>query len=288
MGANHPGEIALLSNIAEPDIGIITNIGKAHLEGFGSLEGVRKAKGELYDHLGVGQKKILVNADDPVLMEMAAERKLDSVQYGRKPGALVSGKSLEAGPFVRGSLEIDGSTYSISTRLVGKYNFTNILAAAAAGAFFNVDPERIVEAISTYLPSNNRSQFMEGKSNTLILDAYNANPTSLLASLEDFDDDKSVRKMAILGEMLELGEESETEHRRILEWLDRSGIEKVILVGEGFAGLSGPPGSKLMYFTDIQACMTYLQEHKPSGLKILLKGSRKNTLEEATNLLLNC
>lgn len=288
MGANHPGEIALLCNIAEPDLGIITNIGKAHLEGFGSLEGVRKAKGELYDYLALEEKKILINADDNILMEMAVERKLDAVYYGSVPGALVSGTRLDTRAFVSGSLEIDGSAFPVSTKLVGKYNFTNILAAAASGVFFKVDHERIVAAIADYLPTNNRSQFMEGKSNSLILDAYNANPTSLLASLEDFAADKSARKIAILGEMLELGEESEKEHKLIIEWLRGSGIEEVILVGEGFAGLSTSSDDGFMYFTDIQACMQYLESRKPSGSKILLKGSRKNTLEEATNLLLNC
>ena len=287
MGANHPGEIALLCNIAEPDLGIITNIGKAHLEGFGSIEGVRKAKGELYDYLAREEKLVLINADDPVLLDMAKERGLNSVRYGT-PGGKVQGSISATRPFLEGIVKIGDEKFSISTHMPGIYNFTNILAAISAAVHFGIAAKKIIRMISDYVPDNNRSQVVEGKSNTLLLDAYNANPTSMKASLEDFVSDDVQKKMVVLGEMLELGEETDAEHRAILEWLSKSNIEKVLLIGEHFVRLSDSGDYPFLFFADIHKCMKHLSEDKPSGYRILLKGSRKNAMEQATNMLLSC
>jgi UDP-N-acetylmuramoyl-tripeptide--D-alanyl-D-alanine ligase len=288
MGANHPGEIALLCNIAEPDMGIITNIGKAHLEGFGSMEGVRKAKGELYDYLTLKQKPILLNTDDRVLQEMADERGLSGVGYGMEAGTQVLGTIRVTKPFIKGNVSIGGEEYSLSTHMPGAYNFVNMLAAIAAGVHFEIEPEKMVGVLSDYRPDNNRSQIAEGISNTLLLDAYNANPSSMKISLEDFVSGDGHKKMVILGEMLELGEESEAEHRLILDWLIKSKIDKAMLIGEHFVELSESGNYPFLFFSDIQGCMDYLSDNKPSGYQILLKGSRKNALEQATNLLLGC
>jgi len=288
MGANHPGEIALLCNIAEPDLGIITNIGKAHLEGFGSLEGVRKAKGELFDYLAKEDKHAFINVDDRILRDMAEERGLSTVEYGIEHAASVQGSLSATRPFLEGIVKLDNKEFSMSTSITGLYNFTNILAAISVAVHFEIAPKKIIRLLSEYVPDNNRSQLVEGKSNTLLLDAYNANPTSMKASLNDFNSDNVQKKMVILGEMLELGKESDAEHRSILEWLSKSNIDKILLIGELFSGLSDSGEYPFLFFTDIQECMDYLNEHKPTGYRILLKGSRKNALEHATNLLLSC
>ncbi len=288
MGANHPGEIALLCNIAEPDLGIITNIGKAHLEGFGSIEGVRKAKGELYDYLKLEEKPILINTDDIVLQEMADKRGLSGVGYGMEVGAQVLGVISATKPLIKGLVSIGGEEYQLSMHMPGAYNFVNMLAAIAAGVHFGIAPEKMIGVLSDYRPDNNRSQIAEGLSNTLLLDAYNANPSSLKVTLDDFASDDGHKKMVILGEMLELGVESEAEHRLILDWLSKSKIDKAMLIGERFVELSESGNYPFLFFSDIQGCMDYLNENKPSGYKILLKGSRKNALEQATNLLLGC
>ncbi len=288
MGANHPGEIELLCKIAEPDLGIITNIGKAHLEGFGSFEGVKKAKGELYDYLAGEGKSILINSSDQLLVEMAESRGLKGVEYALNTHAGVSGKITATRPFLEGVITIDGHEYSLSTRMLGAYNFLNLLAAISAGIYFGIEVEDILGRLADYSPGNNRSQIAEGKSNTLFLDAYNANPSSMRASLEDFVAGEELMKMAILGEMLELGNESEAEHSSLLNWLKGAGIQKVILIGEQFVKMSEKGEYPFLFFHDVEECMVYLSKHTPSGYRILLKGSRKNALEQATNLLLNC
>ncbi len=286
MGANHADEIALLCNIAEPDLGIITNIGKAHLEGFGSVEGVRKAKGELFDYLALDKKMILFNCDDTRLVDMAKIRGLEGLCYGVENEGDVKGTILDARPYLRGEIEIAGASYPISTRMAGRYNFLNILAAISAGLYFKIKPERIIESLSQYAPENNRSQLIKGKTNTLLLDAYNANPTSMKLALEDFIREQGEKTMVILGEMLELGDESEKEHKIILNYLKDSGVNEVILVGSHFLHFSDKE-YPFHFFADIHECILYLKDNMPTGFRILLKGSRKNTLEEASNLLSN-
>ena len=212
MGANHPGEIKTLANIALPTCGLITNVGKAHLEGFGSLEGVINTKKELYDNLVERGGHLFVNAANPYLTNIINDFQL-FITFGSKTV---------------------GSTFNfqLSTCFVGAYNLDNMLAAITVGLHFGVDEKDICDAISNYVPANNRSQLTKTERNTLIVDAYNANPTSMMAAIDNFDIMEGENKMAILGDMLELGEQSEVEHQNIVRRLMESKIEKVILVGK--------------------------------------------------------
>ncbi len=288
MGANHPGEIAGLCEIALPDTGLITNVGKAHLEGFGSLDGVRKAKGELYDYLAQHDREGIVDVSDPVLKAMAAERSMQYFSYGLDEYTTVSGKLAGQEKGIRGILFIDGQKYDVHSEMTGTYNFRNILAAAATGVYYGVDPVWIVEAVNSYVPENNRSQVLEGKSNRIILDAYNANPTSMMLSLQDFMFRDKGASMVILGDMLELGKAGMKEHQAVLDWLNENGPEEVILVGEIFFSFSGDSRYDFMFFRDLGACIGYLESVPVKDRRILLKGSRKIMLEKATKYLLDC
>jgi len=290
MGANHPGEIAALCRIAEPDTGIITNIGKAHLEGFGGLEGVKRAKGELFDFLAAKGNTAIVDLSDPVLAEMAAARDLPVFSYGTGAGYDVDGQLDENGGIggISGTFSIHHNSLAVSSVLFGAYNFRNMLAAAAAGAWFGVDPEEIAEKIGAYRPQNNRSQVARGRSNTLIMDAYNANPTSMAGALTDLEAMEHDHKMVIFGDMYELGSEENLEHEALLRQLAGGNIEKVCLVGERFGRFRDDPRFPFLFFLRLEECMDYLEQHPPHGALILLKGSRKNALEKATKLLLDC
>jgi UDP-N-acetylmuramoyl-tripeptide--D-alanyl-D-alanine ligase len=288
MGANHVGEIARLCEIAVPNSGIITNIGRAHLEGFGSLEGVRRAKGELYDFLADHAGQAIVNMSDPVLKEMATQRGLKIFSYGLGSGYEVAGKLLESQDEIEGCFSTAGEESRVRSALFGAYNFMNMLTAAAAGVCYGVAAEEISEAIGGYCPENNRSQIMRGRSNTLIMDAYNANPTSMSLALEEFIQRGHPQKMVILGDMYELGEDSEREHENILTRLAESDIREVLLVGEKFGQFSATPAFPFRFFAGLNECMDHLRDNRPEDHLILLKGSRKNALEKATNLLLDC
>lgn len=288
MGANHIGEIARLCEIASPNSGIITNIGRAHLEGFGSLEGVRRAKGELFDFLADHGGQAIVNMSDPVLKEMATERGLKIFSYGPGSGYEVTGGVQESQDEIKGSFRTGEATYKLRSELFGDYNFMNMLTAAAAGVFYGVAPNEISEAISGYRPENNRSQILRGRSNTLIMDAYNANPTSMSLALEEFIRRDHPQKMVILGDMYELGEDSEREHEHVLNRLSESGIQEVLLVGERFGRFSVNPAFPFSFFAGVPECIEYLRSRRPENHLILLKGSRKNALEKTTNLLLDC
>jgi len=288
MGANHPGEINLLCEIANPDVGIITNIGKAHLEGFGGIDGVAQAKGELYDFLAKNDGMALVNGSESRLQDMASQRSVKHFLYGLNAEFYLHGKRTFPSASIEGEFFYRGSGYQIESSLFGEYNFMNILTAAAAGAYYDVDPQDIAEAIAGYSPVNNRSQISKGKTNTLILDAYNANPTSMISALQEFDRDNSERKMVILGDMHELGGVTEAEHESILNWLVGSSIQNIYLVGNYFAHFANDQQFPFNFFTDIDSCIDQIIENPPSGYLILLKGSRKNSLEKATKLLLNC
>ena len=246
MGANHPGEIKTLANIALPTCGLITNVGKAHLEGFGSLEGVINTKKELYDNLVERGGHVFVNANNELLLD--ALRKSHSSfltphsslisTYSSNPdvAADVNGKLLRCAPYVEFEWQSQLSTFNfqLSTCFVGAYNLDNMLAAITVGLHFGVDEKDICDAISNYVPANNRSQLTKTERNTLIVDAYNANPTSMMAAIDNFDIMEGENKMAILGDMLELGEQSEVEHQNIVRRLMESKIEKIILVGKEF------------------------------------------------------
>jgi len=287
MGANHQGEIRELCLIAKPDTGLITNIGKAHLEGFGGIEGVEKGKGELFDYLAENGKKAVVDGSSEVLMRMAKARNLPFFSYGDLASE-VPGQLNSAEERIDGSFMWKNERYSFRSELFGSYNYTNILAAVAAGLMFEVDPLMIVKAVQSYEPQNNRSQRLTGKSNSVIQDAYNANPSSMALSLTAFSKMNADKKMVILGDMYELGKEEQREHEKILELIGSCAIDKVLLVGPRFGSFSRKDFSSFHFFETTEACITYLEELCPKGFTILMKGSRKNTLEKATKCLLDC
>jgi UDP-N-acetylmuramoyl-tripeptide--D-alanyl-D-alanine ligase len=270
MGANHPGEIKTLVNIVEPDFGLITNVGKAHLEGFGSFEGVIRTKGELYDFLRTkADAKVFINHENAHLQGIAAGLQL--VEYGTSESLFVNGEPTGNSPYLslRWREGEDGKWHNVTTHLIGEYNLANALAAVAVGRYFGVEAEKIDEALAGYTPRNNRSQLSRTEHNTLIIDAYNANPTSMMASLQNFRHTKMEHKMAILGDMRELGADSVAEHRKIVDYLRKSDFEEVILVGEEFAKVE----SDYRRFPNVKELIAYLQENRPEGRTILIKGS---------------
>ena len=284
MGANHPGEIAFLCGIADPDLGLITNVGRAHLEGFGSFEGVIQTKTELYRHLSVKEGTIFVNADNPILMEQlpATGYRLSATKYGRGEGANVRGTFVENNPYLHFYFEVGDNVYNVHTHLLGGYNFDNCMAAVAVGLHFGVEPWDIKEAIEEYIPSNQRSEFKEtARGNRLYLDCYNANPSSMAAAIESFKAMKGT--MAVIGGMHELGAEEQKEHERVVEQLTDCGLERVLLVGPEWEPLSHPDNMLLFHNTD--NVRAWLKEHPVSGATILIKGSNTNRLWTLEGLL---
>ncbi len=283
MGANHPHEIATLTRIAEPDYGLITNVGKAHLEGFGSLEGVLRAKGELYDFLRQhGQHVIFIDKDNENLASIA--HGLIEVGYGLAggEGPYVSGRCRSCSPFLSLEWERDGQCFEADTRLVGSYNLKNALAAIAVGCYFNVSPEQIGKALAAYVPCNNRSQLTETASNRLIVDAYNANPSSMRAALENFHQLKTpMPKMVVLGDMKELGKSSLEEHRKVVAYVTECGFDRVAFVGEAF----GTVDSNAEHYPDVEAVKEAFARQKPTGFYILIKGSNRMKLSELQAML---
>lgn len=284
MGASHPGDIKELVEIAEPDYGIITNVGKAHLEGFGSFEGVIRTKGELYDYLRQhGKPTIFLHQDNPYLTEIAGG--LTPVTYGekREEGLYVSGHVTGNSPFLAFEWQNGqaGDTHEVHTQLIGEYNFPNALAAVTIGRFFGVEAEKIDKALNEYSPQNNRSQLKKTADNTLIIDAYNANPTSMLASINNFHKMQAEQKMLILGDMRELGKESHEEHQRIVDRLEECGFKDVVLVGELFAATRHAYST----YPDAPALIAELQRNKPCGKTILIKGSNGIRLSTVVDYL---
>lgn len=283
MGASHPGDIQELVDIAEPDYGIITNVGKAHLEGFGSFEGVMKTKGELYDFIRRKVNgQIFVHHDNPYLMKMSEG--LDRIYYGTGDDLYVNGRVTGNSPYLSVSWKagVNGENHEVSTQLIGDYNFANVMAAIAIGHFFRVPSDRIDSALEEYVPQNNRSQLKQTEHNTLIIDAYNANPTSMMAALENFGNMKAEHKMLILGDMKELGADSATEHQRIVDFIDKHyAFDSVVLVGELFAGAR----HKYESYANVQELIEHLKLHQPQGKTILIKGSNSVKLAEAVCLL---
>ncbi len=274
MGANKPYDIKELVEIAEPTHGIITNIGTAHIEGFGSFEGVLKTKLELYDFIGRTKGHVFVNKDDKVLMSHLPNVTYST--YSTKIDADVIGELVELTPFVNFKWATNNyQSNIISTNLVGGYNFTNFLASICVGDYFDVPNDKINFALSNYQPSNNRSQVTKTKRNTLIVDCYNANPTSMQSALESFLMIKHSNKLAVLGDMLELGNVSEKEHQNIVNWLNENNIE-TILVGKEFSKIK----SKFKTFESVQQLKDELNLDELSNQLILLKGSRGIVLEK--------
>lgn len=276
MGANHPNEIAQLCTIANPDFGIITNIGKAHLEGFGSFEGVVKTKNELYDFIRNKNGRLFVNHDNELLVKLS--NGIDSLTYGKNNSADIKASIVSSNPY----LIINWEGNEIKTNLVGDYNFENVMAAISVGCHFNVEKDLIIEALENYTPTNNRSQFIRSEKNEIVMDAYNANPVSMHHAIKNFRNISSENTLLILGDMRELGKDSEKEHQAIISLIKELKFENVILVGEEFKKTAG---TDFTTFTNVEELLTYINSNDISGKKILIKGSNSIRLEKIVNVL---
>jgi len=286
MGASHPGDIKTLAQTAEPTCGLITNVGKAHLQGFGSLEGVISTKGELYDYLATRDDSVIfVNADNEHLMGILPQgvKAECYTQDEGKAGASVYGRIIACDPFLRLRWRAGeaGQWHEVTTHLIGSYNLDNVLAAVTVGLHFDLTPDKICHALENYVPSNNRSQLTETPHNHLIVDAYNANPTSMAAALDNFSLMEVAPKMAILGEMRELGDSSAEEHRRVVEKLATCPFDEVWLVGQEFKNIDCP----YRKFDDVEQVKAAIAENRPEGHYILIKGSNGTRLFQLPELL---
>ena len=283
MGANHPGEIAFLCGIANPDLGLITNVGRAHLEGFGSFEGVVRTKTELYRHLADKGGLAFVNADNPILTTHSS-LPTKKISYGSGERADVRGTlvSSTTSPYLHFYFEVGDNVYNVHTHLLGSYNFDNCMAAVAVGLHFGVEPWDIKEAIEEYVPSNQRSEYKEtARGNHLYLDCYNANPSSMEAAIASF---KGIGgSMAIIGGMHELGAAERQEHEKVVAQLDACHLEQVLLVGPEWTPLPHPDNMAL--FPDTDSVRARLQANPVSGATILVKGSNTNRLWTLVDLL---
>ena len=273
MGANHQKEIEFLANIALPDYGLITNFGKAHLEGFGGVEGVIKGKSELYDHLKSHDKTIFINNNDVKQIEQVGDYE-NTVLFGSNMSLI------GVQPFVT----IKFNSTEIKTHLTGAYNYNNIAVAIAVGEHFKVDKNSISKAIGNYIPANNRSQIIEKASNKIILDAYNANPTSMMAALENFGNLNGFEKVAILGDMFELGDVSEVEHQFISEYSQKFDIDKIFLVGKHFFKTT-TNATNVTCFQSFEDLKTELANRPLKNKFLLIKGSRGMALERVLDVL---
>ena len=290
-GANHPGEIADLCRIVQADIGLITNVGRAHLEGFGSFEGVKQTKGELYDDIIRRGKQIFINAFDEDLLEMALHRgfalRKDALPY-------VEGRVSKVTPFVEMQWQaaVDEPWHTVQTHLIGAYNISNLRAAVTVGLHFGITPDQIDHALSAYTPTNSRSELRQSGSNRLIVDAYNANPSSMAAALTNFSFFNDEHKMVILGDMRELGAESLKEHIKVVEQLRQMNLERIWLVGEEFrkafdASASCPEKpceGSIRLFKDVEEVKAALAAAPVGGSTILIKGSNGTKLYQLADM----
>jgi len=286
MGANHQGEIAMLCELSNPDYGIITNIGKAHLEGFGGIEGVKIGKSELYKHMETKSGKIFINGDDDVLIELS--KKLEKIYYGEKMQFDVHGKSFSNSEFVEFKWNTKNENIDnqplVKTNMFGHYNFINLLCAACIGNYFNVNKNDINDALESYVPEMNRSQIKKIKTNTIILDAYNANPSSMSLAIDNFENQIFENKIVVLGDMLELGDYSYIEHEKILNQMVSGKIKNVILVGIQFSAFKNmfPQYNFLINIKDLE---NYFMSHQMFDSTLLIKGSRGMQLEKIVEFL---
>lgn len=289
MGANHQQEIAFLCTIAQPTHGLITNIGRAHLEGFGGPEGVKKGKGELFDFLEQGGGTVFVNHDDLVLEEMAFHRHFQkTVYYGKEVHSLVSGEILENVPLLKINwwLNAEGQStqkHELQTNLTGSYNLDNLLAAVSIGSFFGLAAKEINAGIAGYQPENSRSQIVQTKTNTLICDYYNANPSSMEVAIKNLDAIAADKKVLILGDMFELGGHSSAEHELIIKKANEIEADQRIFIGKGFyqhhASFTGT------FFETTDAAFSAIKTAPITNATVLLKGSRGMRLEMLLELL---
>ena len=287
MGANHPGEIADLCTIAEPDLGIITNIGCAHIQGFGSRENILRTKAALYEAVNARRGTLILNADDPtltgILSRLQPTLQAKTVTYGTS-GAFANGTIAQPVPHLVYTLHTHRGDLYIRTRLIGAYNFPNAMAATALALHLGIDPLAIRDAIEAYTPSNMRSQLLTTEHNTIILDAYNANPTSMAAAIDNFRLMPGTAKTLIAGEMRELGPLSDEAHRQLLHQAIQAGIPRVITVGQAFAPVL-PEFPSVEHHPDTPALIQHLCQHPIAGQTILVKGSRANQLEQIIQYL---
>lgn len=278
MGANHLGEIAELCAIAEPDYGLITNVGKAHLEGFGSFEGVKKTKGELYDYIARSGKGIFICVDNDHLEKMSVQNQVKYTYGSIASDAEFKGELVGEQFFVVVRALFSKGCLYLKSKLIGAYNFENILAAARIGLFFDVDPLKIQNAIASYEPNNNRSQLLTKSGADILIDCYNANPTSMLVSIKNFIEIKHENKVVVLGDMLELGEVAADEHQGIVDLLKDSGLKKVFLVGSNFKNTTAPE-----YFhkvSNVELLVDEIRSFEWKNKFLFIKGSRGIKLEK--------
>ncbi|MEM9917649.1 MAG: UDP-N-acetylmuramoyl-tripeptide--D-alanyl-D-alanine ligase [Bacteroidota bacterium] len=285
MGANHQGEIDELCRIARPTHGIITNIGKAHLEGFGGIEGVKKGKSELYRYLAEDRGLAFVNLDEKWLKDLASPV-ANQLWYQKSEAPLPENpiyetQLLETHPSIRSAfMSLDGERIEVGSQLMGMYNFNNVMTAITIGRYFKVPPLSIKQAIESYEPSNNRSQILQKGSNTFVLDAYNANPSSVSQALSNFSKMEAACKIAVLGDMLELGDFSQSEHQKILQQAISHNFDDLWLVGELFEGLAEEKNSHIRYFKNTADLKKWFDQQAIENSTLLLKGSRKIALEK--------
>jgi UDP-N-acetylmuramoyl-tripeptide--D-alanyl-D-alanine ligase len=284
MGANHQKEIELLCTIAQPTHGIITNVGMAHLDGFGGFEGVKKGKAELYAYLKETQGYTFINRDNPYLLEMSTVAGLNKlIYYGTENGNTIKGALKSSDPFI----EVDWTNHDVSssvkTNLTGSYNFENILAAICIGDFFDMSPEEINAGLSNYQPKNNRSQLTKTEKNAVICDFYNANPSSMTAALKNIAVLSADKKTAILGDMFELGPESPGQHELIAKQASESGLDQIIFIGKDFYAFKDEVEGT--FFETPAEAAAYLQENPVQNHLVLLKGSRGMKLESLLQYL---
>ena len=279
MGASHPGDIKELVDIVHPNYGITTNVGRAHLEGFGSFEGVIRTKGELYDYIRRSKGKIFIKKENEYLQSIA--KGIEQITYGNGDDAFASGQVVSCDPFLVFNWKQQGKLHTVETHMIGSYNLDNVLAAVAVGRFFKIPAERISRAIAAYEPTNNRSQFKKTENNELIIDAYNANPSSMKVALDNFITMPVQPKAIILGDMRELGPTSDELHAEVVEQIKKGQFDKVFLCGEHFSKV----GKDFSPFATTEAMTEELRRQPLKGYHILIKGSHSMGLEKLADIL---
>ena len=279
MGASHPGDIKELVDIVHPNYGIITNVGRAHLEGFGSFEGVIRTKGELYDYIRRSKGKIFIKKENEYLQSIA--KGIEQITYGNGDDAFASGQVVSCDPFLVFNWKQQGKLHTVETHMIGSYNLDNVLAAVAVGRFFKIPAERISRAIAAYEPTNNRYQFKKTENNELIIDAYNANPSSMKVALDNFITMPVQPKAIILGDMRELGPTSDELHAEVVEQIKKGQFDKVFLCGEHFSKV----GKEFSPFATTEAMTEELRRQPLKGYHILIKGSHSMGLEKLADIL---
>lgn len=277
MGANHLGEIEFLSSIAQPNYGIITNIGKSHLEGFGGIEGVKKGKSELYQFIRSSNGEVFINGDDELLLELA--EKIKKHTYGVSDDNYCNGSLTQSHPRIKANWHCEKNQGKIAAQLYGAYNFTNIMAAVCVGNYFKVSAKDIDHAINNYQSANNRSQYIEKEGYKIYLDAYNANPSSMKLAIENFAQNKGEEKWLILGDMFEVGSNSDKEHQSIIELIKALKIKNSIFVGENFYNWK-ETNADFTFFKDTAAAKEWFYKLDKRKKQFLIKGSRGVGLEK--------